>query len=168
MLKSSALGLKEVREHINVMSKRLTGLSAVHLKAAVVVYQWTMRNFRAQGTLHDRSALHWPPLALSTKLNRIRHRLGTGKNVRRNPRSIRISAGQLPMLMVDGTLRNGFVPNANARMGWVENYVPYAAYHEYGGSVKGRPPQRKMFPDAPQARKLVFPVFMKHVQLSIK
>lgn len=158
MLKMHVHGIHEVGSAMRARRDLLKDLRRAHLQAAILIQQWVFRNFKAQGTMHDSPSLRWRPLSASRIRQRTRPRSAT------NP-----SGGTWPgqILAVSGSLRMGFVPNADARSGKVENYVPYAPYHEHGGK-RGRPPQRKMFPDEDQARKIVFPIFRDHVKVSIR
>ena len=142
--------IRAVRTRMARKQSNLGNFSAVHLKAAIVIQAWVFRNFTAQGGKHDTPSLRWRDLAPSTKAARARKGTWPGQ-----------------ILAVTGTLRGGFVPSATSRSGKVENYVPYARYHEYGNR-RGRPPQRKMFPAIAQARDIVRPLFLSHVKVSIK
>ena len=148
MLKLVLKGLRDVRARSAVRKEKLAKLSGAHLKAAIVIHGWVMRNFKTEGGMHDRANLRWPALAESTIQARLRRKQWPGLK-----------------LQVNGTLRMGFVPSGTMLSGKVENYVPYARYHEEGTK---RMPMRKMFPSERQAYDLVRPIFRDHVRVSIK
>ena len=148
MLKLKTSGIKEVRSRVSARREKLANLEGAHLKAAIVIHSWVMRNFRVEGGMHADAQHRWVPLAPSTIAARVRRGTWPGKK-----------------LQVNGILRMGFVPSGTRRMGKVENFVPYAVYHE-----KGTPkmPMRKMFPSERQAYDLIRPIFHDHVRVSIK
>ena len=162
-------GIREAAQRARSRADKLhLGMRAVNARAAVLLFQWVMRNFRAEGRLHDSASLHWPPLAPSTKLARIRRNLRTGRrgrNIRSRIRALPIGAGVTPMLVDTGTLRGGFVPRWTSRQAILENYVPYARVHEEGTT---RIPKRKMLPAPTQAIQIVRPVYGEHVRLSVR
>lgn len=128
---------------------KLGNLETAHLKAAILLQQWVLRNFKAEGTLHEDAGLYWRPLAPATIARR---RKGRGQ-------------GSVRILQDTGRLRAGFIVSADQRHGMVKNAVPYAAEHESGG---GRLPQRKMFPTEAQGLKIVSKIFHDHVRASIE
>ena len=138
----------KTRKALEAKRGKLGGLSGAHSKAAIVIHSWVMRNFRAEGGMHDDARLGWAPLAPSTIASRLRRKKWPGKK-----------------LQVDGILRMGFIPRGTQRSGKVQNYVPYARYHEEGTK---RMPMRKMFPSERQAYDLIRPIFRDHVRVSIK
>lgn len=148
MLKLLTKNMRETRKFLESRRGKLKGLRGAHLKAAIVIHGWMMRNFKTEGGMHDRANLRWPALAESTIQARLRRKQWPGLK-----------------LQVNGTLRMGFVPSGTMLSGKVENYVPYARYHEEGTK---RMPMRKMFPSERQAYDLVRPIFRDHVRVSIK
>ena len=160
--------LRTARSRIEKQRGRIADFKAAHLRAAILIQQWVFRNFKAQGAMHSSALLRWPPLAPATIRARVRRNLrtmGRGRNILGRQSAVPIRAGRFMMLQDTGTLRGGFVPSASFRSGKVENYVPYAPYHEYGTR---HIPRRKMFPAIDQARTVVLPIFREHVTVSIR
>ena len=156
---------REVQATQQRRQRALKSMRAVHLRAATAIYTWTIRNMNAEGRMHGEPSLYWRPLRSSTIARRVKINKWPGR-----------------MLQVTGSLKNGFIPNAKALSGKVENATPYAKYHEYGASGgsgggtgfgvafgrRGRLPMRKMFPSERKAREIVFPMFRDHVRVSIE
>lgn len=145
-------GLQGLRSDTARRLSMLRNKRGVYLAAATVLKQWVLRNFQADGKLHDESKYYWPPLSEYTIQKR---RKGRGAGV--------------PQILRDtGRLRAGFETGADQRHGWIVNRVEYSVIHEFGKQGKPRIPQRKMFPTEDQARKIVLPVLESHVARAIR
>ncbi len=144
-----AFGITEVKSK---MRRRQANLKEMpHKKAAVVLFRWIQKNFRAEGGLHDSTFGPWKPLAQST-INRRRKAGGIGR----------------PKILQDtGNLRQRWDVRGDKRSGSVKSRQDYSGDHERGIPSR-RLPQRKILPRESQAQKLVFPIFKDHVRISIR
>lgn len=142
------VNLKEVKNDFDFLSSSFVNLEPTNRKAAIVLDQWTQRNFKAEGGLHENQRLKWKPLSPVTIKFRRR-------------------GGDKP-LQDTGRLKNSFVVSAVNEFGLVQSRVSYANLHEFGGfssfrGVRVKIPQRKMLPEEDQGFKLVRPVYQKYV-----
>ena len=146
------VGLVGLRKKMADRKKRLKNFRTTNKKAAIVLHSWVMRNFKAEGALHDNSFGPWKKLAPAT----IRRRRGGAQ--RGLPKAV--------ILQDTGQMKGGMMPGANNRFGWVKSSIntPYAVTHEHG---RGKVPQRKILPTVEQGSDIVFPVFRRHVKLAI-
>jgi phage gpG-like protein len=149
MMRLILKGLQETRDRMTGRYRKLSDMRTPHLKGAIAIHSWTIRNMNAEGRMHG-GEFTWPALKPSTIARRQRKGYWPGR-----------------MLQVKGILKGGFVPNATQEKGWVENATPYAVYHEFG-TRRNRPPRRKMFPSERKALEIVRPIFGQHVKVSIQ
>lgn len=160
-------GIQRVKNRLLKQRGGLRNLRTANKAAAVKMFQWVQDNFDAEGGKHSNSKYKWPPLAASTIQGRIRYRL-RGRRQRPIGRGSaagrRIAGGPFPMLRVTGDLRNRWDITATNASGKLKSRSPISGYHEHGGSRKGRPPQRKIFPTVSQGEQIVLPVFEHFVR----
>ena len=135
-------GLPEKRRRFAVVASRLADFQNLHLSAGSALRSWVRRNYDAQGALLAELPAGWPPLARATLLSR-----------RRRGRSSAI-------LQDSGKLRAGTELTVDARQVVLDNPVPYAARHQLGRGV----PRRPIFPGTGQAREIVLPALVRHVE----
>ena len=133
-----------------------------NLKAAVVMRQWIVRNFDAEGGLHRNAMRKWPRLEpIGIALRKMRHPSAT------------ITAASAKPLQDTGRLKNHWDLRADDHGAEVQSRANYSRVHEEGGmsvigfgKLKGksiRVHQRKILPVPEQAMGIVLPVYRSFV-----
>ena len=144
-------GLKPFARRVGNRSKRLQNMAPAYKRAVTLYHAWILRNFAAQGTLHDDPKFYWKELKSAT-LKRRRKKGAGGK-----------------ILQDTGSLRRDWELTSSSRQGVVASQRFYSSVHEDGAVVKKKSggtfkiPQRKIFPEIPQARKIIQPAFDAHL-----
>lgn len=151
-------GLRPFARKVGNRSKRLQNMEPAYKRAVILYHGWILRNFAAEGKLHDDAKFHWKPLKPTT-LRRRRQRGRGGK-----------------ILQDTGGLRRDWELTSSSRQGVVASQKFYSSVHEDGAIVKKRGdkggtfeiPQRKIFPAIPQARTIIQPAFDAHLDWNRK
>ncbi len=143
-LKGHTKFIKDVKE----ITKNIKNKKPAFLAAAIVYQAWILRNFQAEGKLHDKQSLHWKQL----KSQRSRQ----GKKKRRDK-----------ILWDTGQLAQSWEVTANQTRGRVKSKKEYSSAHEHGVRKRNLS-QRKIFPEDAQAWKIVKPAFVAWMKKATK
>ena len=135
-------GLTEKRRRFAGVARRLAKFERLHHSVGGALRSWVRRNYNARGALLAELPAGWPPLAGATLVSRRRRGKGSA------------------ILEDSGKLRAGTVLTVDARQAVLDNPVPYAVRHQLGQEV----PRRPIFPGTRQARAIVLPAAVRHVE----
>ena len=152
-------GLKPFARKLQSTSKSLSNTKRLHGEAVILYEQWVKQNFRAQGKDHDRSSLHWKKLSKTT--------LSIRRNRRRSPTNSTI------ILRDSGQLSLRWSRRFDNRQAEFKSAQNYSSLHERGGTSKlGNKtfdvPQRKIFPENKQGRKIIKPAIDIYLKRAFK
>lgn len=148
---ASIQGMGRTRAGIKRRGGKLANLKAPHKAAVVELFSWVQRNIVAEGGLQP-GRFRWPPLADSTGRRR------------------RVPTSNPKMLRDTGFLFNNWDLRSSQRSGVLKSRAAYSGKHERGGRTnQGKTvPQRKILPTEKKASEIVFPIFRRHVRVSIR
>ena len=147
MIRLSGLdALNRERLRLRKVRRRLSDFSTLHRRTGAALLGWVGRNFEAWGALLEEAPSGWPPLARATLASRARRGRGSAP------------------LQDSGRLRAGFVLTVGMGSAVLDNPVPYAPLHQLGQGV----PRRPIFPGARQARAIVLPETLRHVEEALR
>ena len=162
-------GLKNFMRKVSNRNAKLNNLSPAFKRAVVLYHGWILKNFNAEGGLHDNASLRWK------KSNRAKNQGGK-------------------TLQDTGRLRRDWDLRSSSSYGIIKSKVDYSSVHEEGATIPAmvirpknakvlrwvgkdgvvrfaksvkRPaiviPQRKIFPTIAQAHDIIRPAFLQHL-----
>lgn len=135
-------GAKTSANKMKRRGAKLSSMRSVNLAAVVDLDKWIVKNFEVEGRNHANKSLKWKKSKRAIKEH--------GKT-----------------LSDKGLLKRNWDHKATQRTGTLKSDMSYSRSHE-DGVPKRNLPQRKILPEEKQAQKIVFPIYRKHVKVSIK
>jgi len=154
-------GLKKFARRLKSIEKSVSNTRRLHGESVVLYEQWVKRNFIKEGKLHDSSAKHWKKLSPITL-----HKRKTRKRAPKTTDDI---------LRDFGWLYLKWSRTFNDKQARFKSNQGYSSVHEHGGKSYLEDekiwiivPQRKIFPEKKQGKKIIRPAIDRYMKRAFK